>query len=164
MPISTDSEEWQGGKARDWMAVHIRQFLSRNGETAFTVEELTKALLEDYPDEFPSVLRENRAAAESFLASVLHNQKRRSLVEDRKVEKDTEEPEIYYTISDEGGHFPIAEVVDVIPRQFESLEEKLEDEADERDSLEREALYRINELERELAGLRDQVREQEDGW
>ncbi|AWB28467.1 hypothetical protein [Halococcoides cellulosivorans] len=155
MPINEDSEEWKEGRRLDPLQVHISNILRRNDEQAFTLEEITDHIIEDEADALflldsvdeeqalEEVDEETYGLIKSRIAMKLEDLGWRNFIEWKVIGyEDADIGTVYFTNSDKESVSPIAKIVDVYPRKFSSIEEDIEDLADDVEELQ----YGVNNL------------------
>ncbi len=133
MPIDVDSEAWNSGTTHDRLSVYIaHRLLMDHSEKAYTVEEITDWVLEEYPDIIPRSLcdDDNRNGAVDLVGSVLDRLDRRRFVTCKAIEEDDGGVNLYYKNSEKEPYYPNVRLNHEVPKRFEEVKgdvEKLEE-------------------------------------
>lgn len=143
MPIDIDSDAWSNGSSIDFIEIEIDNLFRNNSDKAFTASEITKWLLEETPQVFPQKLLAASDNAEwarlALVTSRLEKKVWYNHAEVRSIDGN-----LYYT-STSGGHYPIADLEDKVPRKFDELENKMKKESDSLEERIDHIEYRIQE-------------------
>lgn len=158
MPIDVDSEEWKEGRRLDPLEVHITDFLRHNDEQAFTLEEITDYIIEDKADALflldgvdeeqtlEEVDGETCGLIKSRIAMKLEDLGWRNFIDWKVIGYDDADiGTVYFTDSDKEPVSPLAKIQDVYPRKFSSIDEDIEELADDIEELQ----YAVNNLRSE---------------
>jgi hypothetical protein len=138
MPIEVNSEKWKSGRLLDPLQIHITEFLRQNPRQAFTVEEITDAiideeansllLLEGVDDEeaLDEVDAETYRMIKTRIAMKLEVLGWRDYVDWKVVDDGDGVGTAYFTTSDKEPISPVSKIKDFYPRRFESIEDDIE--------------------------------------
>ena len=157
MPIDVDSEEWKEGRRLDPLEAHITDFLRYNDEQAFTLDEISDYIIEDKADALflldgvdeeqtlEEVDGETYGLIKSRIAMKLEDLGWRNFIDWKVIGYDADIGTVYFTNSDKEPVSPLAKIQDVYPRKFSSIQEDIEDLADDIEELQ----YAVNNLRSE---------------